>query len=339
MLICRASLVLLAAVACLLSQCALAADGFSIDDKPGDHLDVLLDGKIVARYMDAHDVSTPARRTETYKVYLQVYDAQGKAPITQGADGKLFPHHRGIFMGWDHIGVNGKTYDRWHMKGGDMVHQKFTEQKAGPDSATFTSLIHWDGDTADKPIIIEERTLTFHRGPAPVRLVIDFVTKLKSADGTTMTLDGTVEHAGVHFRPHGDIDAKQTSYLFPKENADAHKDLDLPWIAEDYTLHGKQYSIAELNHPENPRGTKISAYRDYGRFGYFPRTEIKSGETLTLKYRFLIAEGEMLPAAVIQKSWDEFAGLSSATPAPPITLKPAEQSGTPKPKAAVPKKT
>src|SRR5438270_638518 len=41
-----------------LSAPARAAEGFAFQDTPGDHLDVLLDGKIVARYMYAYDKST-----------------------------------------------------------------------------------------------------------------------------------------------------------------------------------------------------------------------------------------------------------------------------------------
>ena len=87
------------------AQRARGADsGFAFDDKAGDHLDVLLDGKVVARYMYAHDTSTKERRAETYKPYLHVFDAEGKAPITKGPGGK-FTHHRGIFIGWKKIGV------------------------------------------------------------------------------------------------------------------------------------------------------------------------------------------------------------------------------------------
>ena len=60
------------------------------------------------------------------------------------------------------IGVNGKSYDRWHMKGGEIVHQKFLDQKADHDRATFTSLTHWN-DAQGKPIIEEERTMSFRR--------------------------------------------------------------------------------------------------------------------------------------------------------------------------------
>jgi Methane oxygenase PmoA len=92
--------------------------GFSFQDDPGQYLDILLDGKIVGRYMYAHDTSSEAKRVETYKPYLHVFDAEGKAPITKGTGG-VFPHHRGIFIGFNKIEFNGKNYDRWHMPGGE----------------------------------------------------------------------------------------------------------------------------------------------------------------------------------------------------------------------------
>src|SRR5207244_7162067 len=64
-----------------------AGDGFSFQDHPGEYLDVLKGGRIVARYMDAHDASTKERRAETYKPYLHVFDAAGNAPITKGPGG------------------------------------------------------------------------------------------------------------------------------------------------------------------------------------------------------------------------------------------------------------
>ena len=37
-----------------------------------------------------------------------MFDAACSAPITKGAGGD-FTHHRGIYIGWMKIGVNGKT--------------------------------------------------------------------------------------------------------------------------------------------------------------------------------------------------------------------------------------
>ena len=99
--------------------------------------------------------------------------------------------------------------------------------------------------------------------------------------------------------------------------------------------NGKTYSVVEMSHPDDPKGTKWSAYRDYGRFGAFPPHEIKSGESLTLKYRFLIADGEMPPTDVIEKSFNQFTGETNSTPQ--ITVMPAEKPAPAKPKAAATK--
>jgi hypothetical protein len=305
-------------VLCLLlvASTALAQDGFSLKDTVGEHLDVLLDGKVAARYMYAYD---KARLNETYKPYLHVFDAKGEKPITQGAGGKQFPHHRGIFIGWNKITHGGKSYDRWHMTKGEIVHQRFTEQNADNDSATVTSLTHWN-DAAGQPILVEERTMRFKRGPAPARLIIDFTSKLTAPNGD-VTLDGDPEHAGIQYRPAGDVVAKETTYVFPREKADAAKDLDYPWVGMTYTLGGNRHSVVHMNHPTNPKGTRYSAYRDYGRFGAFPKGQVTKDVPFEVTYRFLIADGEMPAVEVVQKSWDEFAGAKDATPAPTLTVK------------------
>lgn len=103
---------------------------FVLQDTAGDHLDVRRGDKVLARYMYAHDTATKERHDLTYKPYLHVFDAEGKAPITKGPGGE-FTHHRGLFIGWMTMTVDGKKYDRWHMKGGDQVHQKFSAQQKG----------------------------------------------------------------------------------------------------------------------------------------------------------------------------------------------------------------
>ncbi len=305
-----------------------AAGPVKLKDTPGDHLDVLIDGKVAARYMYAYDKSTPERLAETFKPYLHVFDAEGKAPITKGAGGE-FPHHHGIFIGWNKIGFAGKTYDRWHMKGGEIVHQKFAAQSEGA-SASFTAISHWN-DEAGAPILVESRTTTVTPAAVPGRLVVDFTSELVAPSGEIM-LDGDPEHAGVHFRPSDTADRAKTSYLYPKENAEPHKDVDYPWVGMTFTLQdtGKQYSVVQMNHPTNPKGTRWSAYRNYGRFGAFPTGTVKEGSPLALRYRFLIADGEAVPVEAIQKSWDEFSKSRVPTPVPNVTRLPAEVA---KPKA------
>jgi hypothetical protein len=313
------------------SPAPFATAGFSFHDTPGQYLDILLDGKIAARYMYTHDTSTEEKRVETYKPYLHIFDAEGKAPITKGTGG-VFPHHRAIFIGFNKITYNGKTYDRWHMKGGEIVHDKFTTQTAGPNDATLTALINWSSDPGKPPLLVEERTFTFHRGPAPPRLTLD-TTSVLSAPNGAVKLSPDPEHSGVQYRPAAELDTKKTIYVFPKEHADAHKDVDLPWVGETYSLHHNLYSIVEMNDPKNPKGIKYSAYRDYGRFGAFiPTTTIPAGQSLTLKFRFLITDGSMPPADMIEKSFDDFAGNTTPSPIPTLTTTPAETTAPAKPK-------
>ena len=309
-----------------------ATGTFSFKDTANDHLDIVRNGKTVARWMYAHDTSTKERAAETYKPYLHVFDAEGTAPITKGPGGQ-FTHHRGLFLGWMKISADGVTVDRWHMKGGDQVQTKFLSQSDKDGKATFTSAINWASTTPDKNILEEKRTLTLFNPPAPAYLGIDMTSVVKAVAGETK-IDGDPEHAGLQFRPADEVTKSETVYTYPVANANPHKDLDYPWVGETFVLAGKKYSVIYLNHPENPKGTIFSSYRDYGRFGGFFKTTLAANAELTLKVRLLIAEGAMPPVEFIQKASNEFTGKND--PVPTITVKPAEGSGKAAPKPAKP---
>lgn len=315
---------------CLLAQPlrSVAAD-FSLKDKPGESLDVLQDGRLVARYMYGHDVSSTERRNETYKPYLHVFDAEGQNTITKGAGGQL-PHHRGIFIGWNKLKVAGQEVDRWHMKGGDQIHRKFLNQKATPTGARFTSQVEWTGKDESQIALKEERTFSFLPPPANAYALIDTSSKLTAVGGETV-LGGDPEHAGLQFRPSGDIKPEETSFFFPG-NPDLKKDRDLPWFGGSFTIRGKRYSVVYMNHPSNPKDAVTSAYRDYGRFGTFFKDVIPAGGEKTIRARFLISEGEMPAAEVIQKAWNEYAGADEATPN--VTVKPVKPSKFTQPQPA-----
>ncbi len=287
----------------LLAASSAYAAGFKFSDTPGDHMDILYKGATVARFMYAFDQSTEEKIHETYKPYLHVFDAAGKAPITKGVGGK-YTHHRGIFVGWNKLQFGGEQHDLWHMKGVYQVHQKFLTKDAKADSAVLTSLIHWNGPDG-KAILKEERTMTLRSLPAPGIVIVDLKSSLKAVRGD-VRLDGDPEHAGAQYRPADEVDKTKTIYAFPIENADPKKDRDYPWVGETYSLAGKNYSVVHMNHSGNPKDTIYSAYRDYGRFGAFFTHDLKDGDTLTINYRFLVAEGELPSVEVIEKYRDDF---------------------------------
>jgi len=61
-----------------------------------------------------------------------------------------------------------------------------------------------------------------------------------------------------------------------------------------------------MRHPDNPKGSKYSAYRDYGRFGNFLTADINDGESLKLKYRIRITAGDAPTREVMAKKYEEF---------------------------------
>ena len=291
------------------------------------YIEVSLVGKnhLIGRFMRGYDISDHKKREETYKPYLHILDPDTGKPITKGPGGE-FTHHRGIFIGWNKLTVNGKTYDRWHMTGGEQI----VRQAGGITGHTNEGLklivnapqIVWTGATREETLIEERRDMIFGPPPTGAFVQVDFSSELKAVAGDTV-FDGDPEHAGLHFRPTDATDRANTVYLYPKAEANAHKDRDYPWVGMTYTAEGNKYSVVMLSHPSNPPGTAWSAYRNYGRFGAFYKTAIKKDETLRIQARFVVYKGELPSPEAIQALWNSYAGKKE--PLMASTRKPAEQ--------------
>jgi hypothetical protein len=296
---------------------AACGAGFAWKDTEGKYLDLLYDGHKVTRYMYDHDESSEQRIFETYKVFHHVFDGKGENLLTNGPDGEnpytktvLYPHHRGIFIGWNKLQFDGKSYDTWHMTNGvRQVHQKFLDKKAETEKAVSTALIHWKNGEG-KVMVEEKRTMTVYRPEDGTIAQLDFETELKAPNGEVY-LGGDPEHSGFQYRPHDGV-AKgpaegKAKYLFHKEGIDPEKDKDLPWVALEYGLNGKQYSVQYLSDPANPNADAVySAYRDYGRFGEFFKHTIPMGQTLKLRYRIRVSEGPLPDRESLAKQYAAF---------------------------------
>ncbi len=291
--------------------------GFSWKDTEGKYLDLLYDGRKVTRYMYDHDESSEQRIFETYKVFHHVFDEKGDNLLTNGPDGEnpylksvKYPHHRGIYIGWNKLQFEGKSYDTWHMtRGVRQVHQKFLDKKADAEKAISTALIHWKNGEG-KVMVAEKRTMTVYRPGDGTIVLLDFETELKALNGEVY-LNGDPEHAGFQYRPHDDV-AKgpadmKAKYLFHKEDIDPKKDKDLPWVAMEYGLNGKRYSVQYMSDPANPNPDAVySAYRDYGRFGEFFEHTIPAGQTLKLRYRIRVSKGTLPDRESLAKQYIAF---------------------------------
>lgn len=305
MRLCHALTIL--AVVITFTQSTLAEDSPRWKDEPGKHFDILTpDGKPLVRYEYARDKSTPESTFNTGKVFHQVFDADGKGFITKGAGG-LFPHHRGLFIGWNEIKLNDESYDLWHVKNTEQIHMQFSTRNAHDDHTNISVLVNWR--TADETLLIEElRTIRVYFNDEDAHALIDFESTLKAMAGD-LELNGDPEHAGMQYRPSQDVaENKSARYLFPEGVEDVKEETDLPWVALTYNVGDNVYTVQHMNHPSNPKGTKYSAYRDYGRFGAFPVVNIKQHKIATVRYRIRITHGEAPSREELQKQYEKYAG-------------------------------
>ncbi len=94
----------------------------------------------LVRYMNKpYDPAQTKKKQETanptIKPYHHLFAPDGKTLVTNGPAGQ-FPHHRGIFYGFNNITFDKKKLDVWHCRGGEHTeHEKFLSETAGPLSA------------------------------------------------------------------------------------------------------------------------------------------------------------------------------------------------------------
>src|SRR2546426_3911044 len=170
---------------------------------PGQQVLISANGKPVARFVHGEG---------QFKPYLHVYGDEGQLLTNPGlnAAGKaagLYPHHRGIFIGWNKIISDLGSFDLWHFNnGGKMELSRFEVLKATDNDATLVALITWRGgkkDADDSDLLLSERrTLKISR-PEGRRTQIDARFELTAA--RDFSLDGDLQHAGIHFRAADEV--------------------------------------------------------------------------------------------------------------------------------------
>jgi hypothetical protein len=241
-------------------------------------------------------------------VYHHLFDPTGEKLLTKGPGG-LFPHHRGLFFGYNRISYgDGQTADIWHCRNGEsQVHQSIVRSETGPVLGRHELLIHWNGKDG-QPFAQEEREITVYHVDGGQ--LIDFASHLSTTVGDVQ-LDGDPQHAGVQFRATQhvpDVTKAETYYLRPDGKGEPGKfrnwpdnkeHVDLPWNALSFVVDGTRYTCCYLDHPQNPKEARYSE-RDYGRFGSYFEYTLTGDQPLRVRYRLWLQEGEMTVDEVSQ---------------------------------------
>src|ERR1041385_1884583 len=294
------------------------AGGLIWHDHAANHADLTLgDRKIVTYHYERLDESTPASRVRTYKVFHHVYSPNGDRIMTGGLneDPKVHsPTPRGIFYGFNRITYgDGKRADTWHcIDGAFQQHERFLASEQGPVLARHRAEISWHGK--DASFAEEERELTVYNVPGGH--LIEFASRLRTTAGR-VRIDGDPQHAGFQFRAHNDVDAyatNETIFIRPDgvgkrgetRNWDPqtrHGPVNMPWNAMSFVLGTNRYTVAYLDHPDNPKEARFSE-RDYGRFGSYFEYTIEKDKPLSVNYRLWVQDGLMKPDEVAARGND-----------------------------------
>lgn len=272
---------------------------------------LLIDDLPAVEYV--HPVFDSKRARETMKPFHHVYAPDGSRLITKGVGGN-HSHHRGIFYGYNDINFGDKNVSTWGSGPRSNEHARLSSEWSGPVFGGHEVVIDWvDEDGED--FAEEARKLRVYRRPGG-EMVIDVESELTSKVGP-VELGGDHHHGGLQFRAaqyvydHSDL----SQFLRPEEWSDfpVNEEMndeewfkDVSWNAFQFVVDGEPYTVGYFSHPQNPQGGQMSE-RLYGRFGEFvPGQVIDEGESLTLRYRFLISSGHEVDRERMKKEYSAY---------------------------------
>ncbi|REL24657.1 hypothetical protein DYD21_17515 [Rhodohalobacter sp. SW132] len=265
------------------------------------------DGQPLIQY--EHPVFDTENIEETKKPFHHVFDPVSGDLITKGLGG-LYPHHRGIFFGYNQLRIDEKQLDIWHANEGERSeHEEFEEEISGPVFGGHIVQIHWK-DHDGNVMLNETRDIRAFRYNDH-SFFIDFHTKLTSVAGPA-ELAGDLQHAGVQFRAAQYVadHSEETQFIRPGEwsHYPSNEELgeeeweNVPWNAMQYSIDENSYTVAYMSHTSNPGPSEMSE-RKYGRFGEFIPYSLDEDESLELRYRFWIVSGDTISAEEIEQQF------------------------------------
>lgn len=241
-------------------------------------------GAVVATLV--HSAYDAAAAEATCKPFHRVFAADGRQ-LTKDLGGE-FPHHRGLFVGWNQVSCGGALLDFWHCRKGEAQR---TLAVAGGGDGPQRATIAWT-DAAGGEILREERTVAA-RPLADGVFALDVTSRLSTAQ-PRVRLAGDPQHAGNQLRAlqrFAEKDQPKVRYVRPAD-AGAHGDdvwTGCAWIAAVLPMDGGDVTVLRIERAGNPPADWST--RPYGRFGAMWRAEVTPAAPRTFAVTYVVATG------------------------------------------------
>ncbi|HZU27774.1 MAG TPA: PmoA family protein [Bryobacteraceae bacterium] len=284
--------------------------------KAADHIDIQIDGRPFATFWYSSAVPKP---------YLAPIRAASGTIVTRqwpmdpaSKESHEHPHHRGLFFGY--INVNG--VDFWgndplaHEKNPGTISLRQLEQvKDGDHAGTIHAIFDWK-DPQGKPVLAEDRTMTFYSDPRLRTIDVDIV--LTAAVDTTFYDD---KDGAFAFRMADALNEDHTGTLVNAEGAEHEKNTwghRSPWMDYYGTIGSKKLGVAIFDHPSNPGYPNRWHCRGYGLFSMNPfaqhafdpalpekHTPLAKGASMHYLWRVVIHPGDVHTADIagLYRAW------------------------------------
>jgi hypothetical protein len=292
------SCVVLASLACLLSQLPAAAADVTVE-KTEHGVAVKVDGQPFAEYWT---------KFGTKPILWPVIGPTGKRvtrnwPIEDKVPGVKDDDHIHQASFWfSHGNVNG--IDFWSADKGRIEHREFVKVEGGPQ-AVIATRNDWLSPDGSKLQCQDERTLTF--GADADRRWIDFAIVIKATNGPVLFGDTKEGSFGMRVASSMRVHGKGGGQIVNSEGKtnDAAWGKQAAWVDYYGPVEGETAGIAILNHPTSFRFPSYWHVRTYGLFAANPfglnefthgatkgDYTLPPGETLKLRYRVLLHKGD-----------------------------------------------
>jgi hypothetical protein len=239
--------------------------------------------RVVAELVAGFDAQ---RFADTCKVWHHLYAPDGRL-LSKGLGGD-YPHHRGLFLGWNAVRVGGERFDFWHCSHGESEQLVgLTNGGSGQDAA-----IEWRTGSG-RVLLREHRRLAATAKGADLTLLDE---DIELTACTALRLDGDPQHSGCQFRALQQFAEPGTPvhYLRPASAKGGADDIwtDCTWIAAVLPFADRPVTIVRIEAKGNPAPVRWST-RSYGRFGATCTADLAADGVLRLGYRWAIALGEL----------------------------------------------
>lgn len=218
-----------------------------------------------------------------------------------GLDGEVltddFPkdhyHHRGLFWGWPHVGIAGKEYSTWDLRGIEQRFEKWLDQKADSTGATLAIENGWY--VGDRKVVSEKVSIRVHPSSASDRSIdLDFTW---TPIGEPLTLRGADDksYGGLTLRF-----APRTRTVITTPKGQGSEDLTvtrLPWadLSARFASREQPSGAAIFIAPDHPDFPPEWLTRHYGVLCVgWPGVTAKTfppGEPIRCRYRVWIHRG------------------------------------------------